>query len=787
MNDNYKEELIILFNNLKSELVVLEKQIKYDCSLYKEQITGYINSFKNKSYEEIDSKTLEFNNAILNRYNTVIRQTDSKINSSLEKFKSDIQNLSNIDSFISLLNEIKENVKNSFNNEIEYINNIFSNSINEELSLKKNEIISQINVNSNELESKFTNYVSQLQNMIDKSFIDINNKTLEGIDNIYSAEKTSVQNILNMKLKAIEDIKETISGIDITINNFINGAKEEINEHKNSAINEINRTETTIKNIIEVELEKAKAEINNLVELIETSMEEKKAILEQELVTKSNELLKKFEDAKDDFTLDLNRIKQEILSEFTIKLTNFFSVMATREQEILSNIMNITAGFENELEDYRIEQYNEFVSAINSIIEEKTRQLSELIDELLMSLTNEYNKLKQQLIDHTNNELITSLNSTKDNALSEIEDNKVSSIDEILENKESSIGEILETNRNSLDEISRTKDDAIKKIGTSDESMYDLETPSVRKDAIDSIKSLTEDIINKALDVTAEEVIKYINSIKEQKYSTELTDNITEIILPDDFTLNKRNQVFLDGILLIIDKHYTVNEAENKVTLTNPTIGSTDFTIIDYIQDSNVEAIKEKFYLDAKNIANTYLEMITSKYNESMQNITSNANESIQDINSLNDSIKQELDLLKNNTIREFNNNKDNIIAQITTHKELCIEEMNSLVSLFNTTVNEINKQLEQKIDELIFNKINMYVSQKYSKVLDANSKTIKLPDEIVITNRMLVLIDGVLLNENEHYTIDTETKTLTLIETYNCKVNFSIHVDVPTTNTIKF
>ena len=117
-----------------------------------------------------------------------------------------------------------------------------------------------------------------------------------------------------------------------------------------------------------------------------------------------------------------NAISAEILSEFTIKLTNFFSVMATREQEILSNIMNITAGFENELEDYRIEQYNEFVSAINSIIEEKTRQLSELIDELLMSLTNEYNKLKQQLIDHTNNELITSLNSTKDNALSEIEE-----------------------------------------------------------------------------------------------------------------------------------------------------------------------------------------------------------------------------------------------------------------------------------------------------------------------------------------------------------------------------
>ena len=737
------DNLLVVVNNLKSDLIVFQKTIINECTIYKDNLIKYVNEYKNNSYNEIESKSNTLYKDLDLRTNTILKQVDSNINSSFNIFKKNITEYSNIENLKFTIDSLK-------NSSIENIKNVFSeieDEVTKETALKleneKKVILEKINNDSSELESKFINYVSQLQNMIDQSFSDIKNKTLNGLDNIYSAEQTSIDNILKIKNNSINEINSTISNIDIVINEFISGAKDEIDDYKNKVISEINSLDSSIKSFINIELTKSKEEINLLVDKLSTSLEDKKTILEQELIKKSNELLEEFENIEDDFVLELNRIKQEVMSDFSKELSKFFSVMATREQEILSNIMNITSGFKEELEEYRLNEKNKFISEINIIIEEKIRQLSDVIDALLLSLNNKYEELKLNLFNYTNNELITTLDSNKDNALIE---------------------------------INNLKNDSIKKIGTEDSSMYDENTPSVRKEAIDSIKNVAQDIIDNSLSNAMVEIKNYINSIKEQSYTTELNDNISEIQLPKDFALNDRHRIYLDGILISLNKHYTINKYENKVYLNNPTNGKTDFTIIDYIQDSEVNAIKEKFYLESTRITEEYLNQIIIKYNECMESLNNAKTSSIEKINNS-----------KNISIEEIDNKKSTSISEIELYKEKCIEKMDDIINDFKKCVLELNSQLEFKIDNLIFEKISNFSTQKYSKILNANEMQIVLPEDMIITNRVMIFIDGVMLDEEIHYTINKINKTIELLEGYSNKVNFTILIDAPTNNTINF
>ena len=693
------DNLLVVVNNLKSDLIVFQKTIINECTIYKDNLIKYVNEYKNNSYNEIESKSNTLYKDLDLRTNTILKQVDSNINSSFNIFKKNITEYSNIENLKFTIDSLK-------NSSIENIKNVFSeieDEVTKETALKleneKKVILEKINNDSSELESKFINYVSQLQNMIDQSFSDIKNKTLNGLDNIYSAEQTSIDNILKIKNNSINEINSTISNIDIVINEFISGAKDEIDDYKNKVISEINSLDSSIKSFINIELTKSKEEINLLVDKLSTSLEDKKTILEQELIKKSNELLEEFENIEDDFVLELNRIKQEVMSDFSKELSKFFSVMATREQEILSNIMNITSGFKEELEEYRLNEKNKFISEINIIIEEKIRQLSDVIDALLLSLNNKYEELKLNLFNYTNNELITTLDSNKDNALIE---------------------------------INNLKNDSIKKIGTEDSSMYDENTPSIRKEAIDSIKNHYKTLLDSSLENAMLKINEYINSIKEQKYSTEIQKGTKEIQLPNNFYLNDRNYVYLDGILLIYEKHYTINQEFNKIILNNAVIGKTDLTVIDYIQDSEINSIKNKFYSETKKILE----------------------ENINDLN------------------KEFDQK---------------IFEMNEFKNEFSQMVDVKNKELETNIDEYINEKISEYSTQKYSCILNPGITTIELPSKTIITNRVMVFINGILLNEFEHYLIDKNKKIITLNNSYYGKVNATILIDAPSHTTISY
>lgn len=858
--DNYIEELNIIATNIKSNIILFQKQIQEECKNYNKSLVNNIKDFEQSIVENINTKNKLLSQELNNKLVITSKAIDEKISSSLRILKSEINEQISLQEIKLLLDELKSNFKNDINDNLKEIRDLFFIKISESIDEKYNIIISNINNDSNELEKKFTEYVRQLQYMIDESLSSIDTKTNDSLEQIYSAEQTSIENILNMKLQAIDDIKLTIDGIDITINSFMNSAKEEINEHKENAINEINGTKASIKQIIEMELEKSSEVLNNLASELSDNLENKKNSLEEELIIKANELLNQFDEFELEVRIELDKIKQDVMAEFTRELSEFFTVMSTREQEIIANIMTATSGFKEELEAHRLETYNDFLNDINQIVEEKINTFSILIDNCLKSLNDEFLKLKQQLIDHTNDVLIIQLNNKKEEIVRIIND---------------------------------VKDDSVKKIGETDDSMYDEDTPSVRKAAIDSINSLAEDIINTSVSDALKAIQKYINNIKEQRYSVELENNINEIILPEDFILNSRHQVFLDGTLLIINKHYTISLEENKIILNNPTIGKTDFTIIDHIQDSELESIKEKFYEEVRRKLNESINVIKETEKESKTQIYLTQDDVIKRIGEEDDSMYDEVtpSIRKNAIdaiIKVYNNSVDSIVdsaveklkeyieqldeqifvktlspgdKEIIIPKEFCfnsknkvfldgimqienrqytvdllknkiilnkpiikstefviidnvpIENLSSIKENFytesenllnqylttieenknqgileiNTLFEEINNNLKNDIDQYIKDEISNYSTQRMVTSITNDTNKITIPVEIIISDRVLVFADGILLTENLEYFLNKEERTIEFVKKYNTDVIFNIIIDAPTNGTINY
>ena len=533
--DTYSDLERALYNleiELESKLKICDLDLRKELDAYKDSIRRDAINLKASLLSEYDRIKSEYNQAVKNEFNLAIIAFKDTLAKELILYKEQVN--SNSSEAFNVLEKIKQNGNlffNDLNNRLSVRKEEFTTSLENISTQQKINFVDSVDSKLTELQGKVQEYVKQIDSSSEYAVNYIYKAMNTAIDNIESAENTVLKNIEDFKLQAIEDIKKTIEEIDATINEYISKAKQQIDDIRDKAISEIKKMEIVVKNTIELALDGALGKLETKLEELYVKLEDKEQLLEAELEEKKNELMTSFDGILDEAIFALEKVKNKLIGEFTQEVSIFFNTLVKREQEIISNIIAVVEGYDLELQN---------------IIDAKVRYFKDQLD---LILNNYWDHFRAKLEEHTEQQILR---------------------------------------------INEVRDSAISRIGTSDTAM-DGSNPSVRKDAIDALETKKNQILDSMLETANEEIRKFIGSIVVQKYVSVLSAGQKIISLSEaDFIMTARLKLYLDGILLIENKHYTVDIKTKTITLKRSYSDDLDVLITEDFPDNELQDLKDE-------------------------------------------------------------------------------------------------------------------------------------------------------------------------------------------------
>lgn len=614
-----------------------------------------------------------------------------------------------------------------------------------------------------------------------------------GVSTILSAEKTSLSNLKLLTEELIESLKLSSEGIDKKIQEKLESALKEIAGLENDIINSIRNTEASIKKELKSEASKIVSEMEDSLEQIKVSMENYSVLLKNELTEHKDLLLKEIGLDKENFFIEMDREKNRIIEEIRILEYQIHTNLSKREQEIISNIISVIDGYDIELEIIKQAKINEFIEAIRYIYEEAIKSFNDTIDNCNTQLEEKTLEYIKTLLDKCNEHIKTLQNLTNTHS-------------ETLLSLKEKLSKVLlkETNDHKID-VTNTTDDCIKKIGTTDDAMYNEDIPSVRKDAIDSINKKKEDNVDSIVEEASDLIKEYISNIGEQRYTCKLPSNTSIIQLPDDFTLSDRVRVYINGILLIIYDHYTVDKLNRTITLKETYSVKSDVHITEDLPDANIQKIKDQLYVDGEEYKKNTLRL----FEDETTRHTTNFDNHIEDK-------KVEFDEYADNTAEVVVNKyieettkpmidtyvETDSYIKINAHTELKEKQLDDYIEetskktideyVKNTSKPDIENHSEIKKEEISeytnttgINIIRDYIAslaeQQFYCEHPGGISLIQLPYDFATSSKTRVFINGQLQMLGKHYTIDKETNIINLVTPYATKVEVFVITDFAT------
>lgn len=602
-------------------------------------------------------------------YTQLINQFKIEVNNitseTLHKLENVINNVT-IDDFENKVNTILNEAQNSLTNkQKEFYDSIDSmstdvsseiESVKEIIEQKKQEALMQLNKSENSA-------ITRLEETYDT-----------GVATILSAEKTALYNLGILTDKLIEKLKETADSVDITIKNKLKEALKEIEEYSNSLKEEIKETEIQIKENIKAEALKLVAEAYRELENIKVDMKNFAALLKKEMTEHKDLMLEEIRQDKEKFFIEMDREQNRILEVLRLKEYEISTNLNKKEQAIISNIAMVVAGYDRELEVLKQAKLNEFIDALELIVDQTIKDAVNNAEELFKSQV--------------------------DRIIKEIED-------------------------------------------------------AIMDDTVDAVRKL-------------------LDEFSEQRYEIVLPAGKNTIELPKgDFTITNRLKLYLDGILQVREKHYTVDPLHRVIILKRSFPDDIDVIVTEDIPDKSIQ----------------------TQIEGGLKQLQTKTEESLKEIDDLKNSSIEEIDSLRQESLNQINNTKDTSINEITKTKDESIQEV---IKTKEDSITEITNKLPEWIEEtrLEIDKISKFYKEDFEKYVEqwregvystqvnVNQSIVLVPPlELVLNRSAKVYFDGILQTLNTHYTVDFLTNSITILNPFSYPIDILILQNIPVTN----
>ena len=570
----------------------------------------------------------------------------------------------------------------------------------------------------------------------------------------------------NEKLKAIEEIKNFfLSQYDV----FNNKCNKEITEKtkqiesfifskvnesvKNVPLEEINKELNKITNEVKAKTNEFK---NEIINEISNKVNEIKNNTKEYLIENNDSIEHQLESSLD----QINKVENNIIEQLNELLSFSIEAINSAEKTSLFNLgkfhSEIKTDFENvrdklkkDVNDYvekavgKIEDEKvAIVNDLNLFLENSKQQVNENSDEIVKNFEKFVNSTKGSLKTFEG-EMESKLEEKKTLLLSSLEFDKQSLFNEISKRKNEILSEISQRRENELIRIENKINSLFNEL-TNAIIGYDVEFEEFKTNKINEYKEYIKLIFS-----------EYKKSIKA------IRDNILAQVQEDH---NNKTQAMLEQF----NRHVTdmLNSFASHINLLNAKRNE----IVNYIGDSVTEGLWKRI-----------LDNISSHTSTKLSNITELTNEKKREIENLSDDKKSEINILRQDVIDNIGLSDDSNYRNGDSIRKKTIkaidETKNSVLNTIETKRTESVISLENKKDEFIteivnssVGAVNNYISsispQKHSTVLKSGQNTITLPDSFKTRGEMLVFLDGNVLTEGTHYTIDIDNKIITFSRT---------------------
>lgn len=809
------EEQII--KNVNSQSQLIKEQIQEQQT----DLFSKTSEFKRLLLADYDRLRTEYESSILEEMNENVNTFESKILTLIDKYNSTIKNDSEAayellnkirKSSSTLINELENNLTEKYDN--------FKNELTNLISERKDFFIKDIEESSITLKSNLNAYLKQLDNTLNYSLDKIEAGMHVAIDNIESAEATAISNIAVLKEEILKNITASLDNIDEIITEHVKEAESRIDKITDSAISNLRKTEIELKNNLEKASEASLEKLDSkLVELSE-QLQNQEQLLEVELVKKKTELMDEIQVNKDEFIMEMTKVKSKLLAQFTDEVTIFFNALGKREQEIIANIIATVNGYDLDIEtiiDAKVEMfrasieviYASFINNFKLMLDETLFNFGEVKDQYLETLLNALNSHLNDL-QTAYNKHETDLNSLLESHIGTLNQLQKDILDFIGRTAEDGLWSNIRTNlleytENQINRINQVKDSTIARIGTTDDAMYDEDTPSVRKDAIDAIIKKKDENVGIIVGEASDLIKEFISTLTEQRYTCILPAHTSLIQLPDDFSLGDRVRLYVNGVLLILDKHYTIDKVNRTITLSEVYSTSAYVHVTEDLPDVNIQTIKDQLYVDGEEYKKNTLRL----FEDETTRHTTNFDNHIEDK-------KVEFDEYADNTVEVVVNKyieettkpmidtyvETDSYIKINAHTELKEKQLDDYIEetskktideyVKNTSKPDIDNHSEIKKEEISeytnttgINIIRDYIAslaeQQFYCEQPSGISIIQLPYDFATSSKTRVFINGQLIMLGKHYTIDKETNIINLVTPYATKVEIFVITDFAT------
>lgn len=300
---------------------------------------------------------------------------------------------------------------------------------------------------------------------------------------------------------------------------------------------------------------------------------DKSSLLEKSYTDYLKELTKKYSE----YDADLRRKYEEYLNELLKVSSDKINEINLLSQSKIDEINSLTSRSLTLLN----QTFNNLNNQLNSKLNENLQALENKTQQGIILIDNKISKESEKLVgkveqackeidDHANQIIIESKDSIKDYAdhtvKPEINNYGKLQVDEYI-------------NTTTKPEIIRHTNEYVNNyLETYAKPNINNFTEEVKNSAKEDINNYKEeckvDMTNKKEELvqnSKNEIKEYIDTFMENTYTTEVMPMQSVIKVPaSNFVINKRVKVYFDGILQILDKHYTVNFLENSIEIIEP-------------------------------------------------------------------------------------------------------------------------------------------------------------------------------------------------------------------------
>lgn len=593
-----------------------------------------------------------------------------------------------------------------------------------ELNLEYTQLINKFKNEINEISTQaFQEFYKQIDFI--KNSKQFNQQIIDDFEGQTNKILFDAQNHLDLKQKEFYNLIDSMS---VSVSENVEEIKDIIEKKKQEALIQLNKSEnsaiTRLEEIYDIGvstiLSAEKTSLNNLGILTEELMEKLKNTAENvdvQIKDKLKQALSQIEEFSNSLKEEIKKTEIQIQENIKEEAKKLLTEIRLELDNIIIEMKNFSALLKKELTEHKDLMLQEIRQDKDKFFIEMDREQNRILEVL---------RLKEY-------EISVNLNRKEQAIISNIA-MTVNGYEKDMEYfKQSKLNEFIDA----LELIyNRTLEDIV----TNAEELFKSQVGRIIQEIEDAIMS-----------DTLEATRKLLNEFGEQRYEFVLPAGETIIDLKSaKYAITNRLRLYLDGILQINKKHYTVDEVTKTITLTRSFPDDIDVTITEDMPRNDLKDVLEKSLKEIKELSNNCKDEITKL-----------SKQSIKDIVSTRDEFKSEINELQNNSL--------NLLEE---------KKLNSLEEIKNKT-NELATEYKKDLD--------IYVAKwkegTFSTEVETGQTLVNVnPRKLVLNTSAKIYFDGILQIINKHYTINYLENAITILTPFTYPIDLFVLQNLPVT-----